>query len=188
MNLTPGPEIGASPGLAYNPYAGMFDRHEFSWLVPLRPGRHDLGRCRSRTTHRLPPEAVSGANLNRGLLSRRELPPHDGSRGARSGFLRRLPLATHQSRFGRLPAVLCPPVSRVKTIRELLILLRYREQLVPNPVAWLGLRHQVKSIGFANAPPVPWQARTRGIPFPQPHAITFLGKGACATERVSPLF
>src|SRR5438045_4545443 len=107
------------------------------------------------------------------LLSRRELPPHDGSRGARSGFLRRLPLATHQSRFGRLPAVLCPPVSRVKTIRELLILLRYREQLVPNPVAWLGPRHQVKSIGFANAPPVPWQARTRGIPFPQPHAITF---------------
>jgi hypothetical protein len=27
-NLAPGPEIGASPGLANNPDAGMFDRHD----------------------------------------------------------------------------------------------------------------------------------------------------------------
>jgi hypothetical protein len=40
-----------------------FCKFSDAWFVPLRSGPHDVGRRRSRTTHRSSPEAVSGANF-----------------------------------------------------------------------------------------------------------------------------
>jgi hypothetical protein len=50
-NLAPGPEIGASPGLANNPDAGMFDRHDILLVRTAQIEPHGAKRCHPRTTH-----------------------------------------------------------------------------------------------------------------------------------------